>query len=218
MESPLCRFLKVSCLSALLLATGVGCVYDPYDYGYYEPPSYMVDPGPGGGPPPSRYNERPPQGGGRYYDEGYQYGDRYEHSPRSFRRRDNYYSYGPRGPRHGGRNEYLQDDRDGRDEDWDDERRGRDEDQPRSAQEDEERASSESQPQPNLRDDVVPSGPKPDTGAVKTDPKDIKTATRAKTPGRVKSPYPPYTELDVSGLNPGSLAKDPTTGKVFRIP
>lgn len=218
MEFPLFRFLKVPSLSVLLLVTGVGCVYDPYDYGYYEPPSYMVDQGPGGGPPPSRYNERPRQGGGRYYDEGYQYGDRYEHSPRSFRKRDNYYNYGPRGPRHGGRNEYLHDERDDRDEEWDDERREYDGESQRSSAEAQERAAAEPQPQPRLRDDVVPSGPKPDTGAPKTDPKDIKTATRAKTPGRVKSPYPPYTELDVSGLNPGSLAKDPTNGKVFRIP
>jgi hypothetical protein len=212
MEFPLFRFLKFPSLSVLLLVTGVGCVYDPYDY--YEPPSYRMDPGPEGGPPPSRYNQRQRYGSGRYYDEGYQYGDRYEHSPRSDRRRDNYYNYGPRGPRHGGRNEYLQDERD---EDWDDERRGNDERQPPTS-EPQERAPAESRPQPNLRDDVVPSGPKPDTGAPKTDPKDIKTATRAKTPGRVKSPYPPYTELDVSGLNPGSLAKDPTNGKVFRIP
>lgn len=206
MESPLFRFLKFPSLSVLLLVAGVGCVYDPYDY--YEPPSYRMDPGPDGGPPPSRYNQRQRHGSGRFYDEGYQYGDRYEHSPRSDRRRDNYYNYGPRGPRHGGRNEYLQDERD---EDWDDERRP-------PTSEPQERAPAESQPQPNLRDDVVPSGPKPETGAPKTDPRDIKTATRAKTPGRVKSPYPPYTELDVSGLNPGSLAKDPTNGKVFRIP
>lgn len=35
--------------------------------------------------------------------------------------------------------------------------------------------------------------------------------------GRVKSPYPPHTELDVAGLPPGSLAKDPVTGKIFRL-
>lgn len=217
MDFPPRRRLKLSSLSALLLVTAAGCVYDPYDYGYYEPPSYMVEPGPEGGPPPSRYNQRQRQGPGRYYDEGYQYGDRYEHSPRSNRRRDNYYNYGPRGPRHGGRNEYL---RDERDEDLDDERSAREEDRQSAADETQERTPTEPQPQPQprLRDDAVPSGPKPDTGTPKTDPNDIKTATRAKTAGRVKSPYPPYTELDVSGLNPGSLAKDPTNGKVFRIP
>ncbi|WP_038170162.1 hypothetical protein [Verrucomicrobium sp. BvORR106] len=215
MDFPPLQSLQAAGLSALLLMTGIGCVYDPYDYGYYEPPSYMVDPGPQGGPPPSRYNQQPRHGSRRYYDEGYQYGDRYEHSPRSSRRRDNYYNYGPRGPRQGGRNEYLNDERDG---DWDDERRSEADERQRSSDETQERTPAEPQPQPRLRDDVVPSGPKPDTGTPKADPKDIKTATRAKTPGRVKSPYPPYTELDVSGLNPGSLAKDPTTGKVFRIP
>ena len=37
-------------------------------------------------------------------------------------------------------------------------------------------------------------------------------------PGRVVSPYPPHNELDVSGLPSGSLAVDPTTSKVFRVP
>ncbi len=37
-------------------------------------------------------------------------------------------------------------------------------------------------------------------------------------PGRVVSPYPPYQELDVTGLASGSLALDPTTDKVFEIP
>lgn len=36
--------------------------------------------------------------------------------------------------------------------------------------------------------------------------------------GRVISPYPPYRELDVSGLSSGSLALDPTTQKVFEVP
>jgi hypothetical protein len=37
-------------------------------------------------------------------------------------------------------------------------------------------------------------------------------------PGRVISPYPPYKELDVTGLESGSLALDPTTQKVFKVP
>jgi hypothetical protein len=46
------------------------------------------------------------------------------------------------------------------------------------------------------------------------------TLTGSKTgkDGRVKSPYPPFNELDVTGLPAGSLAMDPTTGKVFRVP
>lgn len=41
---------------------------------------------------------------------------------------------------------------------------------------------------------------------------------RTNKPGRVISPYPPYQELDVSGLSSGSLALDPTTQKVFEVP
>jgi hypothetical protein len=44
------------------------------------------------------------------------------------------------------------------------------------------------------------------------------TGTRTTKAGLVKSPYPPYNELDVTGLPTGSLAMDPTTGKVFRVP
>lgn len=41
---------------------------------------------------------------------------------------------------------------------------------------------------------------------------------KASKPGRVISPYPPYKELDVTGLESGSLALDPTTQKVFEVP
>jgi hypothetical protein len=48
--------------------------------------------------------------------------------------------------------------------------------------------------------------------------KEVPVATRSGKPGRVKSPFPPFTELDITGLNSGSLAKDPGTGQVFRVP
>lgn len=41
---------------------------------------------------------------------------------------------------------------------------------------------------------------------------------KASKPGRVISPYPPYKELDITGLESGSLALDPTTQKVFEVP
>lgn len=41
---------------------------------------------------------------------------------------------------------------------------------------------------------------------------------RTNKEGRVVSPYPPYQELDVTGLSSGSLALDPTTQKVFEVP
>lgn len=43
-------------------------------------------------------------------------------------------------------------------------------------------------------------------------------ARKAQKPGRVISPYPPYRELDISGLSSGSLARDPTSGKIFVVP
>lgn len=48
--------------------------------------------------------------------------------------------------------------------------------------------------------------------------KDLPVATRINKPGRVKSPYPPYSELNITRLPGGSLAKDPSTGQVFRLP
>lgn len=42
--------------------------------------------------------------------------------------------------------------------------------------------------------------------------------TVGKKPGRVVSPYAPHNELDVRGLPSGSLALDPTTQKVFKVP
>jgi hypothetical protein len=44
------------------------------------------------------------------------------------------------------------------------------------------------------------------------------TGSKTTKEGRVKSPYAPFNELDVTGLPGGSLAMDPTTGKVFRVP
>jgi len=43
-------------------------------------------------------------------------------------------------------------------------------------------------------------------------------AKKTDTPGRVISPFSPYSELNVDGLISGELALDPVTGKVFRVP
>ena len=63
-----------------------------------------------------------------------------------------------------------------------------------------------------------PAPSPPPAPAPKIDPTTVPYGTRTNTPGRAKSPYPPYRELDVSGMKSGSMAKDPTTGKVFRVP
>lgn len=48
--------------------------------------------------------------------------------------------------------------------------------------------------------------------------KEVLTATKTANPARVKSPYPPFTELDVAGLPSGSSALDPTCQRIFRVP
>lgn len=63
-----------------------------------------------------------------------------------------------------------------------------------------------------------PSPAPPPEPPKKIDPATVPYATKTNTPGRAKSPYPPHRELDVSGMKSGSMAKDPTTGKVFRVP
>ncbi len=63
-----------------------------------------------------------------------------------------------------------------------------------------------------------------DTGVIPTPPKapaessSVLMGSKTGKTGRVRSPYAPYSELDVTGLPSGSLALDPTTQKVFRIP
>jgi hypothetical protein len=43
-------------------------------------------------------------------------------------------------------------------------------------------------------------------------------AERTDNPSRVLSPYAPYNVIDVQGFRSGQLAKDPSNGKIFRIP
>lgn len=68
-----------------------------------------------------------------------------------------------------------------------------------------------------VADEPSPSNPKPTTPSPAASGAPLVGSKTAK-PGRVKSPYPPYNELDVTGLSSGSLAMDPTTQKVFRVP
>lgn len=45
-----------------------------------------------------------------------------------------------------------------------------------------------------------------------------KKAFATDTPGIVISPYSPYNKVNVGDFSPGTLAKDPTTGKIFVVP
>jgi hypothetical protein len=58
------------------------------------------------------------------------------------------------------------------------------------------------------------SGTEPAKESSSEPPLGIKTS-RA---GRVKSPFFPNRELDVTDLHSGDLAKDPISGKIFRVP
>lgn len=44
------------------------------------------------------------------------------------------------------------------------------------------------------------------------------TAERTDDPNRVLSPYAPYNVIDVEDFRSGQLAKDPSNGKIFRVP
>jgi len=64
--------------------------------------------------------------------------------------------------------------------------------------------------------DVTDSGPAPaPTPAPRPSYPDAK---RTSNPNQVISPYAPYNVIDVEGFKSGSLAKDPSNGKIFRVP
>lgn len=60
--------------------------------------------------------------------------------------------------------------------------------------------------------------PSTSTSTASSSQEEFPTGSPGKKPGRVVSPYAPHNELDVRGLPSGSLALDPTTQKVFKVP
>ncbi|WP_193213808.1 hypothetical protein [Luteolibacter marinus] len=44
------------------------------------------------------------------------------------------------------------------------------------------------------------------------------SAKKTNNPNQVISPYAPYNVIDVEGFKSGALAKDPSNGKIFRVP
>ena len=87
-------------------------------------------------------------------------------------------------------------------------------------------------PKKESKPDAPPPTQAPTTRRSETTPKEFPSTTSSSSgasgsflkgkktakPGRVISPYPPYKELDITGLESGSLALDPTTQKVFEVP
>jgi hypothetical protein len=58
-----------------------------------------------------------------------------------------------------------------------------------------------------------PTSPPPRAGTG-----DYPTATWTDVPNQVRSPYPPHGKIDVTGFRSGQLAKDPKSGRIFRVP
>ncbi len=94
------------------------------------------------------------------------------------------------------------------------------------------RTTTSKPPTVTSKKEPKPSAPPPTTTRrSESTPKEFPTTTassgasgsflkgkKTAKPGRVISPYPPYKELDITGLESGSLALDPTTQKVFEVP
>jgi len=81
-------------------------------------------------------------------------------------------------------------------------------------------------PPPSARDDARPPAPRIDDNfdpepAPAPQPKarpEYPVAEATAQPGRVLSPYPPYNVIDVEGYESGTLVKDPSNKKIFRVP
>jgi len=63
----------------------------------------------------------------------------------------------------------------------------------------------------------LPTASSEKTGASKRN-SDIPVAEKTDKPGFVKTPFTPQKLIDVRGMASGSLAKDPSTNQVFRVP
>lgn len=74
------------------------------------------------------------------------------------------------------------------------------------------------EPEPEPAEDQQPESEPAETDNGEDEEKSYPVARPSDEPGRVVSPYPPYNTLDVKGLESGSLALDPTVGKIFRVP
>lgn len=72
-------------------------------------------------------------------------------------------------------------------------------------------------PKPKPTPETAPPE-KPAASESKGDKGDPPAGLATPRAGRVKSPFWPHRELDVSDLPSGSLATDPISGKIFKVP
>jgi hypothetical protein len=73
--------------------------------------------------------------------------------------------------------------------------------------------------QGNPRPDYDPRYGEPQPPVERVPPREqYPVAERTDNPNRVLSPYAPFNVIDVEGFRSGQLAKDPSNGKIFRVP
>jgi hypothetical protein len=65
---------------------------------------------------------------------------------------------------------------------------------------------------------IDPDMDAPDTESAPAPRPAYPEAKRTANPNQVISPYAPYNVIDVEGFKSGQLAKDPSNGKIFRVP
>ncbi len=65
---------------------------------------------------------------------------------------------------------------------------------------------------------VSPPPPAPEPRSSTSFPGNYPLATPTTKPNRVVSPFPPFHEIDIEGFRSGQLARDPSNGKIFRVP
>lgn len=71
-------------------------------------------------------------------------------------------------------------------------------------------------PSPRINPEMdVPDGPSTPAPAPRPTYPDARPTAN---PNQVISPYAPYNVIDVEGFKSGALAKDPSNGKIFRVP
>lgn len=63
-----------------------------------------------------------------------------------------------------------------------------------------------------------PAGAPSGQATIPERPKDYPVAATTDRPNIVRSPYPPYDEIDVSDFRSGQLARDPKNKQIFRVP
>jgi hypothetical protein len=75
-------------------------------------------------------------------------------------------------------------------------------------------------PRPNpYGEQEQPQPDRPDgQGEIINPPTEHPVAQRTANPNHVISPFSPFNVINVEGFRSGQLAKDPSNGKIFRIP